>query len=178
MGHSLSLSGRTGKTGWHRTIDLASAQPGSGIGTLWARARIHDLMGTLHRGADPNSVRQAVTATALLHRVVSRYTSLIAVENRVARPVDEPLFSRDIARNLPDGWNFEKLFGAAPRQTPRQTANPAQKASLMRAPTAGGLSGRSSVSLPAGATDGPLQIALGIAALIAAAGMGLIWRRR
>lgn len=171
--HALSLSGRTGQADWRRTIDLASAQPGSGIGTLWARARIHDLMGTLHRGADPDSVRQAVTATALQHRVVSRYTSLIAIENRVARPIDEPLFSRDIARNLPDGWNFAKLFGAAPRQT----ASPEQKASLMRAPAAGGLSGRSSVSLPAGATDGPLQIALGIAALIAAAGMGLIWRR-
>ena len=168
-GETLALSGQTGKADWSQKIDLASAQPGSGIGTLWARARIHDLMGTLHRGADPDSVRQAVTATALLHQIVSRYTSLIAVENRLARPVDEPLFARDIARNLPDGWNFEKLFGAAPRQT----ASPVQKASLMRAPSAGG----ASVRLPAGATDGPLQIALGIAALIAAAGMGLIWRR-
>lgn len=171
-GETLSLSGQTGKTGWSRTIELASAQPGAGIGTLWARARIHDLMGTLHHGAAPDSVRQAVTATALLHQIVSRYTSLIAVENRLARPADEPLFTRDIARNLPDGWNFEKLFGAAPRQT----ASPAQaqKASLMRSPSVGG----ASVTLPAGATDGPLQIALGIAALIAAAGMSLIWGRR
>ncbi|MEE8334556.1 MAG: hypothetical protein V3R85_11970, partial [Alphaproteobacteria bacterium] len=144
---------------------------GTDIGALWGRARIADLMAATHRGADLDSVRRAVTATALRHRLVSRYTSLIAVEKKVARPVDEPLFSRDIARNLPDGWVYDKVFGA--RLKP--AAGLLKKASL---PTAQTARAPVAVRLPTGATSGPIQILAGIAALLAAAGLLTAWRRR
>jgi len=190
-GNVLALSGRRGDHVWRAPTPLDAARPGTGIGTLWARSRIADLMASLHRGADADSVRQAVTATALRHKLVSRYTSLIAVEQKISRPVDEPLFGRDIARNLPDGWVYDKVFGARLKQmkapvrkaafsgapaaaTPAAAAADAARAAV-RLPAGGQAV---SVRLPAGATSGPLQLFAGIAALLAAAGLLAARRRR
>jgi Ca-activated chloride channel family protein len=170
-GAVLALSGTRGGTAWHAPAALDAARPGTGIGALWRRARIQDLMGSLHRGADRDSVRRAVTATALRHRLVSRYTSLVAVERKVSRPADEPFFQRDIARNLPDGWVHEKVFG--PKL--KRLAAPPQKAAF--APPRAAFA-QQAVRLPAGGTSGPIQLLAGIAALLGAAGLLTAWRRR
>ncbi|MBT5048266.1 MAG: marine proteobacterial sortase target protein [Rhodospirillaceae bacterium] len=107
----LVLSGRIGGHPWQKTIDLSQARRAAGAGTIWGRARIKDLMMSLHHGAAPDSVRRAVTATALRHKIVSRYTSLIAIEKKITRPADEPIYPRHIPRNLPNGWEFDKVFG-------------------------------------------------------------------
>jgi Ca-activated chloride channel family protein len=150
---------------WRRGLALASAHPASGAGTLWGRARIADLTGSLHRGADPESVKQAVIATALRHEIVSRYTSLVAAERRIARPVDEPVFPRDVPRNLPDGWEYEKIFGgpARTREARRAMAPPRQHAA--------------SIALPAGGTDARLHFVLGMLCL-GLAGAFALGRRR
>jgi Ca-activated chloride channel family protein len=108
---ALTISGTVDTAPWRQTIDLAAAKPVIGGGTLWGRAKISNLMMSIHQGADPASVKQAVTVTALRHHIVSRYTSLVATEKEVTRPADEPIFPRTVPRNLPDGWDFEKAFG-------------------------------------------------------------------
>jgi len=194
-GAVLALSGRRGDMAWHAPTPLDVARPGKGIGALWARSRIADLMSSLHRGADRDSVRQAVTATALRHKLVSQYTSLVAVEQKISRPVDEPLYVRDVARNLPDGWVYEKVFGGqlkrAADMKQRAAFKPSgappaavQAALPARALHAQGVSGPSAstaqvpIRLPATATTGPIQLLAGIAALLAAAGLLTAWRRR
>ena len=51
-----------------------------GVGALWARERISALSDTIVEGAPEDEVRPLIVATALEHRLVSRYTSLVAVD--------------------------------------------------------------------------------------------------
>lgn len=195
---ALVLSGEIGGRSWQRTVDLSRARPAAGAGTLWGRSRIKDLMMSLHHGASPESVRRAVTATALRHHIVSRYTSLVAVEKKITRPADEPIYPRDVPRNLPDGWEFDDVFGdviktrsATPDSTARPPAAPAlrQEASLRqrsasvnstvasRVPLAVPAAGQGqAVRLPAGSTSAAINLLVGLIALLT--GIFVMRRRR
>ncbi len=187
---ALSVSGTIGGVPWQQKINLSAAHPMEGAGTLWGRARITNLMMSLHRGAEPVSVRRAVTATALRHHIVSRYTSLVAAEKKVTRPADEPIFPRSLPRNLPDGWDFEKIFGkmlkteatlivptAAPpvdRSVPgarrkvslQQLTSPMKAKTVARNAPAPMVVQGPSVRLPAGSTAAALNLIVGILALL------------
>jgi len=72
------VSGRRGNEPWSVALTPSAAQ--SGVGALWARAKIASLMDELVRGADPATVRPSVVQVALEHHLVSAYTSLVAVD--------------------------------------------------------------------------------------------------
>ena len=184
----LTLSGRRGRSPWTQSISLDQARPAVGISTIWARKRITALTGSLRQGADRDSVKQAITATALRHKLVSKYTSLVAVEKKRARPADEPMFKRKVLLNLPDGWVAQKVFGGASAPTRQKAghvapAMPSQFASLLKNlsrtnKVQQSLSTTSQpVPLPTGATPGPLQILLGVLGLFLAS-LLLLFRRR
>ena len=59
---------------------LFAGSQATGVASRWARTKVTDLMDSLHEGADPEFVRGEVVSLALEHRLVTRYTSLIAVE--------------------------------------------------------------------------------------------------
>ena len=69
-------------------------------------------MDSLSSGADPQDVEQEITALALSNHLVSRYTSLVAVEEKVSRPGDaEKLLEKQkVQPILPAGWVHEKIF--------------------------------------------------------------------
>ncbi len=58
----------------------ADAPQGAGIATRWARGKIEELLDTLQEGADPQSVHDEVVAVATSFNLVTRFTSLVAVE--------------------------------------------------------------------------------------------------
>ncbi|MFZ5559129.1 MAG: marine proteobacterial sortase target protein [Pseudomonadota bacterium] len=111
----VTVSGRRGEQQWGAALPLAGAQTERGVAALWARHRIAALMDTLHDGADPARVRSEVIKVALDHRLVSRYTSLVAVDVTPSRP--QALASREAAVpvNLPHGWSHDAVFGPAPQ---------------------------------------------------------------
>jgi Ca-activated chloride channel family protein len=79
----LKLGGYT-RDGWLSTevaLDAPVAQE-SGVALRWARAQIGSLMDTLLEGADAETVRAVVIELALEFNLVTRYTSLVAVEER------------------------------------------------------------------------------------------------
>jgi Ca-activated chloride channel homolog len=47
--------------------------------------------------------------------LVTRLTSLVAVDQTPSRPADEPLKLSELPLNLPAGWDFEKVFGERPK---------------------------------------------------------------
>jgi Ca-activated chloride channel family protein len=91
-------------------IDKAAA--GSGLSKLWARRKIDDAevartMGQISQDAADRIVLQL----ALDHHLVTRLTSLVAVDKTPRRPAGTPLTQADIPLDLPAGWSFDKVFG-------------------------------------------------------------------
>jgi Ca-activated chloride channel family protein len=70
---------------------------------LWARARIAELLDQRRRGADEEQTRQAVVATALAHHLVSKFTSLVAVDQTPERPLNRPLSQKPVGNLAPQG---------------------------------------------------------------------------
>ena len=154
-------------------------------------------MDSLREDASRDEVRKAVIDTALAHSLVSKYTSLVAVADNIARDSDTPLMSRDVPLNLPQGWDYEKVFGdllkkaappareAAPEvDREARTENGEAAERLQRdmrvaraAPTAMHAFGQP-VQLPSGATPAPLHTLVGWMFLSLAVAMGLLARRR
>ena len=76
------LSGRLREGTVQADFQLAgNASPGAGIATRWARAKVGSVMDSLHEGADPAMVRREVVQLGLAFNLVTRYTSLVAVED-------------------------------------------------------------------------------------------------
>ncbi len=42
---------------------------------------------------------------------MTRYTSLVAVDETPVRPKDAPLVTSEVPRDIPEGWSEEKVFG-------------------------------------------------------------------
>ena len=116
---AVRIEGRLGGTPWHESVALRGGGRQSGVHLLWARRKIAALMDRKTRGGDPAELRSAIVDVALEHRLVSRYTSLVAVDRTPARPVGEALLQKPVPVNLPSGWQKEGVFGRLP-----QTATP------------------------------------------------------
>jgi Ca-activated chloride channel family protein len=87
-----------------------------GITTLWARQRVDELMdGWRRAGSDEErlAVRRRIVADALRYRLVTRFTSLVAVED-VPVNSDASLRRVRIPSELPHGWNADAVFGTNP----------------------------------------------------------------
>lgn len=106
----LVLSGQRRHQPWQTSLFLQTARPGKGLGKLWARRRIASLIDSVHDGADADDVRKQVIALALQHHLVSKYTSLVAVDTTPARPDNAALHSMDMPVNLPRGQVASKIF--------------------------------------------------------------------
>jgi Ca-activated chloride channel family protein len=76
----VTLHGRTLEGPVSFDLRAEDAGTGDGVATRWARARVESLMDTLHENADPESVRRAVIGVSIPFGIVTRYTSLVAVE--------------------------------------------------------------------------------------------------
>ncbi len=105
-----SLSGYYAGRYWETEINARAAGESQGISILWARQKIKSLMDSLDGGADKDAVRKNVIATALQHHLVSRYTSLVAVDVTPSRPENEKMNSKMAKTNMPKGWQYNKVF--------------------------------------------------------------------
>jgi Ca-activated chloride channel family protein len=94
-------------------VDLALDAPveSEGIAALWARARIGELMDEERRGGDTEELRAGILETALTHHLVSKYTSLIAVDKTPVRPSSDPLSSEQVPNLMPYGQSANAIFG-------------------------------------------------------------------
>ncbi|HET7342464.1 MAG TPA: marine proteobacterial sortase target protein, partial [Methylomirabilota bacterium] len=139
-----TLRGTLGGAPWQHEVALRESEPGAGLSVQWARAKIDALLDAERAGAAPAAdVRANVVNVALRHHLVSAYTSLVAMDVTPARPDGAALARHALKTNLPQGWDYEAVFG-----------------------------------LGQGATDAPLHLLLGAAALALASLIALYGRRR
>jgi len=110
-GATVSVSGDSAAGAWTRELPLPDNGDDPGIGALWARARIAALHDDERRGVDPALVRTAIVDTALRHHLVSKYTSLVAVDRPPVRTAGEPLKREQVPSLLPYGQSMNAIFG-------------------------------------------------------------------
>jgi Ca-activated chloride channel homolog len=130
------VSGMRGSAPWVETLPLGAPASGSGLGALWARNKIGSLMDALRDGAPAEETKAKIVELALFHQLITKYTSLVAVDH---------LKMAAMPTNLPEGWNYEAVFG-------QQQSDAA-------------IVGR----LPQGATDSELKLLTGAILLLFAA---------
>jgi Ca-activated chloride channel family protein len=107
----LVVSGRRGGEAWREELALDASQRGAGMGVLWARRKIAALSDSLLEGANADEVRSATVALGLAHHLVTKHTSLVAVDVTPARPDGAALEAQRVATNLPHGWSYGAVFG-------------------------------------------------------------------
>jgi len=180
---SVEIKGRIGDRPWTVTLPLTKAAEGKGLSKLWARRKISDAeVARNMRQLSPEDADKTILKLALEHQLVSRLTSLVAVDETPSRPAGEPLKLTDLPLNLPAGWDFVKVFGehgplpAAPTER-RADAGTARThlASLKRpgvAPAPG------TITLPKTASDAELKMLAGSILLALGLVLLLINRRQ
>ena len=113
----LIVTGKSAGGDWRASMNLRTGREDAGIATLWARARIAELEDRGRRGEDADAIRTAIVATALKHHLVSKHTSLVAVDKTPVRPTSESLESEQVPSLLPHGQNMQSIFGMTPTAT-------------------------------------------------------------
>jgi Ca-activated chloride channel family protein len=117
QGHKgkLRITARSGSDPYETTIafDASKAAFHPGITTLWARQRVEEFMDYWRRsdGDARAEVRTALVAHAMRYRLVTRFTSFVAVEEIVANPSGQSS-TVPVPTQLPAGWQRDKVFGA------------------------------------------------------------------
>lgn len=110
-GDTVRVSGNSIAGGWSAELPVNPVAKHTGVAALWARARIEKLMDDERRNTSPGEARAAIIETALLHHLVSKYTSLVAVDKTPARPLNDALKSEQIPNLMPYGQSRRAIFG-------------------------------------------------------------------
>lgn len=169
---TLTLDGMIGGRPWTVTLPLDKAAKGEGISKFWARRRITDAEVARTLGEiTPETADRHILALALKHGLVTRLTSLVAVDRTPSRPQGTRLTRADLPLNLPAGWDFDKVFGnPATRHAQSQDAIDAsafERVARTPAPAAAANPPQPGVALPQTATAAQLKMLLGMMLLLA-----------
>ena len=94
-------------------IDAATATFHPGITVLWARQRVESLMDDWRQSSDDDreATRNAIIAHAIRYRLVTRFTSLVAVEQQITNTTGQST-TVAVRAELPAGMQMDKVFGA------------------------------------------------------------------
>lgn len=128
----LKLSGQLSGQNWSMTTNLNTADMADGIRTLWARQKIADLEDQRFDRSVAGGIDATILKTALKYQLVSRLTSLVAVDVTPSRPMSEGVTRETVPTMLPEGWDFAALTMAennprAPRPPSAVTQKPVMK---------------------------------------------------
>lgn len=103
---SVEVEGWRGEVPWVRELSLDGGARGVGVHKLWARRKIEALetRGIETRDDPGLDLRTAIVEVALRHHLVSKHTSLVAVDETPARPEGEQVRTARLPLDTPAGW--------------------------------------------------------------------------
>ncbi|QDP23322.1 marine proteobacterial sortase target protein [Bradyrhizobium cosmicum] len=166
---SLEIKGRVGDRPWSVTLPLQNAAEGKGLSKLWAKRKIGDAeVARSLREMTPDDSDKAILALALDHQIVTRLTSLVAVDKTPSRPEGAPLKLSELPINLPAGWDFEKVFGERPHLTPTQLRERHADAGNQPAARRPAPAAPDAIRLPKTATSAELKMIAGLILIVLA----------
>ena len=97
------ISGRFEGQPWQSRLQLQSDAQAEGIATLWARAKVASLQDEGLRRGNASIHRDAIILLGIEHKMMTPYTSFVAVDKTPVRPLDAPLHQDQIANRMPAG---------------------------------------------------------------------------
>lgn len=175
---SVEIKGRVGDRPWSVTLPLQNTAEGNGLSKLWAKRKIADAeVARTLREMTPEDSDKAILALALDHQIVTRLTSLVAVDKTPSRPEGEPLKPSELPINLPAGWDFAKVFGER-QQVPAQLRErhaDARNQPATRRPTP---AAPDAIRLPKTATSAELKMTAGLILVVLALILFVFKRRQ
>ena len=133
LGTGLTLKGRLGNQPWTVSLDLSNAAPSKAIDKLWARRKIQQMEADRLLSDQYDAIDKDIETLGLKHHLVTRLTSLVAIDESPSRPDDKKQDSRKVPLNLPDGWEMQMgqeadqmmaspMAAAAPTKLKHQTS--------------------------------------------------------
>ncbi|MDD2806614.1 MAG: VIT domain-containing protein [Elusimicrobiales bacterium] len=108
------LRGKMKGQPWEMPVQVnlpARETANAALGPLWARSRITELSRAMY-GRQDAGLKEKITGLALEHKLVSEYTSFVAVDQSTAAPGQAPLLV-PVESALPEGTRYEGFFGGA-----------------------------------------------------------------
>jgi Ca-activated chloride channel family protein len=107
---------RAGKP-YEQTLDVALPErrsQGAALASMWARAKVESIeakdLGGLQRGSFDQKLREEIETVALAHKLVTRFTSFVAVDES-ARVNGEAVLV-PVPVEMPQGVEYEGIYGA------------------------------------------------------------------
>jgi len=101
QGGKINISGMLGDNQWQASVDISSASEGKGIARRWARNKIDTLMYGIYTKVAEGEVRAKVLPLALKHKLVTDYTSFVAVDVTPLRRESDKLNALSFDTNRP-----------------------------------------------------------------------------
>jgi Ca-activated chloride channel family protein len=135
----VKLTGKMSGKAFVREIPVSFTrdQPGrEALASLWARAKIDDLMGQdwagVQNGSPRPEIKQEITQLGLTYRLMTQFTSFVAVEETIVTEGGKPR-RIEVPVEMPEGVSYQGVFG--------DRAQAAQKVAFASRGFAGGVIG-------------------------------------
>ncbi len=116
---TITLRGNTGEGGYEETIEVSL--PGTppdhdALASLWARAKVEHLvnqdLAAMQSGQFPEELKQQIIALGIEFRLMTQFTSFVAVEEMTVTVGGEPT-TIQVPVEMPEGVSYEGVFGEA-----------------------------------------------------------------
>jgi Ca-activated chloride channel family protein len=137
----ITLRGQTANGPFERRVKVTlpkDAPANPMLATLWARAKVEDLMDRdllgIQQGNPDPAIKEEIVGLGLGYRLLTKYTSFVAVEEKVITEGGQPR-RIEVPVEMPEGVSYEGVFGS--EMTSRSPKKMGQ-AAVMAAPRASG----------------------------------------
>jgi Ca-activated chloride channel family protein len=110
------VTGRLGQIEWKKTVKVQALDNEKGIAVDWAKRSIDEWQRSYLHGVSRDLAKEKITELGLEYHLVTKYTSLVAVDKTPSRPVDVPVETKPVPNVMPDGLLLKevKYKGSAP----------------------------------------------------------------
>ena len=106
-----SIMGNKRNTEWNFSVEHDQIQKGKNLDQLWAREKVADLSFRYTIGSmDVMEYEQQVRDLGLTHNLITKFTSLVAVDPITSFDQSNPFLSHQIPQNIPDGWENPEIL--------------------------------------------------------------------
>ena len=89
-------------------LNFSKGLNNNAISDIWARKKINNLLDSWYLG--DKKIKQDIVDLSIKHNLISKFTSFVAVEQIIVNPSGNSVVA-NIHTDLPDGWNYEAVFG-------------------------------------------------------------------